>query len=379
VNVTNVPSGTQPYGSFDTPIDKTTGVVGAIPVTGWALDNIEVTHVDILREPVAGEPAGNLVFIGTAVFSADARPDVQTMFPASPFSYRAGWGYQMLTNFLPNSSGSGASGNGSYKLHAIAYNKAGSQLDLGTKTITVDNAHATKPFGTIDTPGQGETIAGADYVNFGWALTPQPGMIPLDGSTMAVVIDGQVVGHPTYGNLRADIASLFPGYKNSNGAIGFFHINTTTLPNGVHTISWNVFDDLQRGEGLGSRYFNVLNTGGGPVSAPEDVIPETAAKEGVQLRHGLNRRLRPIDPDSNGDYSVTMEEVGHIELHLGAVSGSMVVQGEPQSLPTGSTLKGGVFYWQPGPGFLGEYKMQFERPDGSRIPVHVKIVPKRFE
>jgi hypothetical protein len=284
----------------------------------------------------------------------------------------------MLTNFLPNSSGSGASGNGSYKLHAIAYNKAGSQLDLGTKTITVDNAHATKPFGTIDTPGQGETIAGADYVNFGWALTPQPGMIPLDGSTMAVVIDGQVVGHPTYGNLRADIASLFPGYKNSNGAIGFFHINTTTLPNGVHTISWNVFDDLQRGEGLGSRYFNVLNTSGS-VAAPEDVIPETAAKEGVQLRHGLNRPLRPIDPDSNGGYSVTMEEVGHIEMHLGAARGNMLVQGEPHALPTGSTLKGGVFYWQPGPGFLGEYKMQFERPDGSRIPVRINIVPKRYE
>jgi hypothetical protein len=46
------------------------------------------------------------------------------------------------------------------------------------------------------------------------------------------------------------------------GAVGFFHINKTTLTNGVHTISWNVFDNLGRGEGLGSRYFNVLNTGG---------------------------------------------------------------------------------------------------------------------
>jgi hypothetical protein len=71
--------------------------------------------------------------------------------------------------------------------------------------------------------------------------------------------------------------------------------------------------------------------------------------------------------------------VGHIELHLGAASGNMLVQGEPQALPTGSTLKGGVFYWQPGPGFLGAYTMQFERQDGSRIPVRVNIVPKRYE
>ena len=66
-----------------------------------------------------------------------------------------------------------------------------------------------------------------------------------------------------YNQFRSDIASLFPGYANSGGAVGFYHINTTTLANGVHTISWNVFDTLGRGEGLGSRYFNVLNTGGG--------------------------------------------------------------------------------------------------------------------
>ncbi len=202
-------------------------------------------------------------------------------------------------------------------------------------------------------------------------------MIPIDGSTMTVIIDGVSVGHPTYNQFRSDIATLFPGYANSGGAVGFFHINTTTLANGVHTISWNVFDNLARGEGLGSRFFNVLNLGG-PVAAPEDVIPATAAKEGVLLRHGLNGRPRAIAKDSEGVYSVTMEEVGHIELNLGAARGNLLVQGERHALPIGSTLKGGVFYWQPGPGFLGDYTLQFERPDGTRIPVRVKIVPKRF-
>jgi hypothetical protein len=73
-----------------------------------------------------------------------------------------------------------------------------------------------------------------------------------------------------------------------------------------------------------------------------------------------------------------MEEVGLIELHLGAASGNMLVAGEAQALPTGSTLKGGVFHWQPGPGFLGEYTMEFASPDGTRIPVRVAIVPKRY-
>jgi len=365
-----------PFGNVDTPANNA-NVIGAVPVTGWALDNVEVTRVDILREPVTGEVSGNLVFIGSAVFSADARPDVQAVNPTAPYQYRAGWGYQLLTNVLPNSTGVGAPGNGTYKIHAIAFDKAGLQFDLGTKTIVVNNASATKPFGTIDTPGQGGTISGNDSVNFCWALTPPPGIIPIDGSTITVIIDGVSVGHPTYNNFRADIATVFPGYANSGGAVGFFHINTTTLTNGVHTISWNVFDNLARGEGLGSRYFNVLNTGG-PIAAPEDVIPDTAAKEGVQARHGLNRRLRPIAPDSDGGYSVTMEEVGLIELNLGAARGNLLVQSETHELPVGSTLKGGVFYWQPGPGFLGDYTMQFERPDGTKVPVHVKIVPKSF-
>ncbi|HEY6392207.1 MAG TPA: hypothetical protein VIX89_13060 [Bryobacteraceae bacterium] len=346
-----------PFGSFDTPVNNTSGVVGAIPVTGWALDSVEVASVDIWREPITGEPAGSLIFVGNAVFVTDARPDVQAMFPSYPFSYRAGWGYQMLTNFLPNSSGSGAPGNGTYKIHAIAHSKTGVQVDLGTKTIVVDNAHAAKPFGTLDTPAQGGTVSGNDFVNFGWALTPQPSMIPLDGSTITLVLDGALSVHPVYNQFRSDIASLFPGYANSLGAVGFIHLDTRTLANGVHTISWNAFDNAGHGEGLGSRYFNVFNTGGGSEAAPEDAIPESAMPE-------------PAAPDADGGYSVTMEEVGRIELPLGVV--------KADALPIGSTLKGGVFYWQPGPGFLGEYKFQFERPDGTRIPVRVTIVPKRF-
>jgi hypothetical protein len=301
------------------------------------------------------------------------------MFPSYPYQYRAGWGYQMLTNFLPNSNGAGPPGNGTYKIHARAFNNVGVPLDLGTKTITVDNAHATKPFGTIDTPAQGGTISGIDYVNFGWALTPQPGIIPKDGSTITVVIDGVPVGRPTYDQFRSDVATLFPGYANSGGAVGFFHINPSTLANGVHTISWNVYDNLERAEGLGSRYFNVLNNGSGGVTVPKDLIDESVAKGGVRVRHGLSRRSPdPIRPDATGSYSVTMEEVGLIELHLAASRGSMLVNGEAHPLPTGSTLQGGIFYWQPGAGFLGNYTMQFERPDGTKTQVRVKIVPKRY-
>ncbi len=178
--------------------------------------------VSIWREPVPGEAtaANGLVFIGYANFVADARPDVAGIYPSSPYQYRAGWGYLMLTNFLPNSAGSGPLGNGTYKIHAIVTNTAGRAVDLGTRTITVNNAQATLPFGTIDTPIQGGTASGNAFVNFGWALTENPFAIPFDGSTIFVFLDGVAVGHPVYNQYRSDIATLFPGLANSNGAVG---------------------------------------------------------------------------------------------------------------------------------------------------------------
>ncbi len=281
---------TLPSGSFDTPNNNTTGIAGAVAVTGWALDTIEVVSVGIWREPVPNEATSpnGLVFIGNANFVADARPDVQNAFPTQPYQYRAGWGYLMLTTGIPNSTGSGPSGNGTYKLHIILTNAAGQTLDLGAHTITLDNAHATKPFGTIDTPSQGGNASGSSFVNFGWALTQNPKCIAIDGSTITVTVDGVTLGNPAYNNFRADIAGSFPGLCNSNGAIGFFVIDTTKLTNGVHTIGWLAFDNTGSGDGLGSRFFNVFNAGGGMIASPPEEPPTAdSLSGGVRRRNGL--------------------------------------------------------------------------------------------
>ena len=48
-------------------------------MTGWAVDDIEVVRVRIHRDPVAGEPAGILPFVGDATRVEGARPDVQAV------------------------------------------------------------------------------------------------------------------------------------------------------------------------------------------------------------------------------------------------------------------------------------------------------------
>jgi hypothetical protein len=73
-----------------------------------------------------------------------------------------------------------------------------------------------------------------------------------------------------------------------------------------------------------------------------------------------------------------LEQLGLIELHLGAARGHMLVGGAGAPLPVGSTLKGGVFYWQAALGFLGNYQLVFERPDGSEVRVQANVGPKRF-
>ncbi|MGE5341266.1 MAG: exo-alpha-sialidase [Candidatus Omnitrophota bacterium] len=234
------------FGSFDSPLPQAM-VSGSVAFTGWALDSVGIKDVKIYREE-----GSSLVYIGDAVFVNGARPDVEQAYPGYPQNNRAGWGYLMLTHFLPG-------GNGTFTFHAIATNLQGTPVTLGTRTITVDNAHAALPFGTIETPVQGGTASGKNFMVWGWALTPLPHSIPNDGSTIRVLVDGIDIGHPVYNLYRSDIAALFPSYINSSGAVGYFILDTTAYANGLHTIQWTVTDDAGNTDGIGSRYFTIKN------------------------------------------------------------------------------------------------------------------------
>jgi uncharacterized protein (TIGR01370 family) len=236
-----------PFGIFATP-DEGATVRGSVAVTGWVLDDIEVAKVKVYRKGTYSS-----IYIGDAVFVDGARPDIEQSYPDYPFNYRAGWGYMMLTNFLPNG------GNGTFYISAKAVDVEGQVTTLGTKTIFCDNANAVKPFGAIDTPTQGGVASGKSFINWGWVLTPQPNKIPFDGSTINVTIDGINLGHPHYNLNRKDIELSFPGYANSKGAVGYFILDTTKFSNGVHTIQWTATDSAGNTDGIGSRYFTILN------------------------------------------------------------------------------------------------------------------------
>ncbi len=407
-----------PFGIFETPAEGDS-VSGNIAVTGWALDDIEVTRIQIKRGSHPNDSLGvigpdGLVFVGDGIFIRGARPDVEAAFPKYPKNDQAGWGFMVLTNFLPNS------GNGTFTLYIFAYDGSGHKVELGQKVIICDNANSIKPFGTLDTPSQGGLASGAQFENFGWALTPQPKYIPEDGSTIWVWIDGVPVGHPDYGHYRSDIATLFPGYLNTNGAVGFFYIDTTVYTNGVHNISWSVTDNLGETNGIGSRFFEIQNLGG-VVAEMEPLLylADTSGwlrigvsdwKQGYrrqerkeiqkhqgrlenQINQGKqgrleNQKLQEIqERQENQELRIEVEEVERIEIHFAGRGGEEFIgwgRNKNIPLPEGSTLdkEKGVFYWQLSPGFLGRHVLHFAVTDGEYysmpIEVVVNILPKVY-
>jgi hypothetical protein len=404
--VYNAGANADPFGSFETPLDGST-VMSSIPVTGWALDDIGIDKVTLWRNSPGG---GDPVYIGDAVLVEGARPDVEQAYPGYPMNYKAGWGYMMLTNMLPNG------GNGTFTIYAYARDMAGREVLLGSKTIHCDNAHAVKPFGAIDTPDQGGMASGTDFRNQGWVLTPMPNQIPKNGSTIFVYIDGQKIGNATYNVYRKDIADLFPGYANSNAAMAIFDFDTSAYENGIHTIQWTATDTGGNTDGIGSRYFTIQNSGfsgqslqksrthihaasmsgtpgilaqGKPWHRFSDLlgIPVNSYKP-VRITTGFSKdKPARIAPERQGVIDVAIPQDERIALDLTQPNefirtGYLVNGTRLEKLPIGSSMdqKKGTFYWQVGPAYLGDYRMVFILEDQAgfltKKNVHVKVVPK---
>jgi hypothetical protein len=309
------PGSGRPFGVVDTPTQGAANIQGAIGVTGWALDDSGIADVQVYRECLPFDISAScqvvdghhVIYIGTADRVLGARPDVAAAFPGYPQGDRAGWGFQILTTMLPHVPGGRLfGGQGPITLYVFATGLDGRRTLLGRSStdnvptsISLNNDALEGPFGTIDTPGQGETVSGV-IANFGWVLTPDSNttadgtdiLVPVDGATVEVHIDSARVGTVTFNQCRGtvgnpvppgaycndDVASIFghvtpqpvlalrsanvTRYRNldaGRGAIGAYVIDTRLLSTGLHSISWVARDSAGRTAGLGSRNFIVNN------------------------------------------------------------------------------------------------------------------------
>jgi hypothetical protein len=328
-------SGTSaPIGQVDLPAQGATGIQGLIGVTGWVLDDVGLSTVKIYRACAAAEqslpgvctgglvpgaPGTLLVPLGDVSFVPDARPDIEVAFPDHPQSHQAGWGFGVLTNMVPRTTGAYVpyGGQGPLTFYVIATDVEGMATLLGRSwgtdstptTVTMDNDSIVKPFGVIDTPSQGGGASGTAFANFGWAITPDSDMISGNGDihipnsgTMFVFVDNLAIGAVAYNQCRGTVGNPVPALAYCNddisnifgtsspqptlaartsnpsrfrnldagrAAIGAFNLNTTLLTNGLHLIAWSVTDNVGRVEGIGSRYFVVSNGVSDAFDAPD--------------------------------------------------------------------------------------------------------------
>jgi len=370
-----------------------TALAGSVAVTGWTLDNIGVQRVELWRDLQPGEttppfastpsdPRHGKVFIANAIFVDGARPDVEGLNPTTPFNYRAGWGYLLLTRGLWNQ------GNGTYNVYAFAFDQENNLSTIGSKTIVVSNDTATKPFGSIDTPAIGGDGSGP---NFGWGLTPKVNGVAtckIQPSGVQYSIDSGPLQPVVYGDARADIAGAFPGFSNTAAAGGHAIIDWTALTNGPHTIGWLITDDCNRADGVGSRFFNV--TGGTSArTAPELRLKAETTRvvafgrnedaAALVLTRGYNGSAEVLVASGSGTHTVGVKQGERIELRPPRgydTAYQLGPGGQARALPIGATwdAASGIFYWQPAPGFLGRYRLVFSN-GAERISVRVVVSP----
>jgi hypothetical protein len=231
-----------PFGYIDTPGPAgLEGALGSFPVTGWALDDVDVDHVDFL---VDGRIVAGAVGRGepSSAIYGTTRPDVQAAFPDVPNSLYSGFTANIDTTQLIN---------GIHVLSVRATDNEGASRDLGSRTVQViNNGQNLAPFGAIDFPldkaslfcsqiGGGipspctPDICGDILTNVvaGWALDVGSALDRGQVAYVELLLDGQIVANSRtqcvqlgqtltncYGINRPDVARSYVGYVNADNA-----------------------------------------------------------------------------------------------------------------------------------------------------------------
>jgi len=389
-----------PFGNLDTPASGTSGLAGAVAVTGWALDDIGVSRVEIWRDCLEAidrsrgacraTPNGDTdaVYVGVALFVSGARPDVAAQFSQYPQANRSGWGLMVLTNMLPHvPNGVAVGGQGTFQVSAYAIDTAGSASLLGRSLVTVDNDNSQLPFGAIDAPASGGVLLG-NQIFSGWGIGARNRCL----ASYRMYVDGVAITSSNGLNValrtpRSDVDALFPTVCPSEQKGLAFYLTGLAIPNGRHTVSFEATDTLGNTGSFGSRFFDVL----APVTTSDPFVSNTASAElpvtaarGLVARPVVRARVGGADAaemilerGTDGAYRVTLPVGQRLQLDLGAAvrGGTQFINGRSEALPGGSNLDAdaGVFSWEPPVGYFGEFTLVFET-DGTPLTVIVTIV-----
>ncbi|HEX9162359.1 MAG TPA: Ig-like domain-containing protein [Thermoanaerobaculia bacterium] len=224
-------------GELDLP-DPAAVQSGVILVRGFALDPAQISKIELYVDDqfqyraITGLP----------------RIDIEQAYPNYPGIHETAPGF--TTGFL-----AGRFSNGPHTVFVRVYLSDGSIIELGRRTITIDNTLNQTPFGSLDQPG-GDAIftTSGSFPVVGWAADTD-GVARID-----VLIDGGNLQAAMYGDARPDVGATFPDFPEAlfSGFIG--NVDTTRVQDGVHLLEVRAVDRLGASRLIGRRQIQVSNS-----------------------------------------------------------------------------------------------------------------------
>ncbi len=233
----------QTLGTIELPADGAT-VFGWVRVQGFALDGNLVSNVNVY---VDGTDSVDLVTEPGGANINLPRPDVMQAFPAYLGTPGANPGFEI--GFLASNYS-----NGTHTIYIQIIDVTGCCYFLAPVTVTIDNTQNQPPFGNVDLPmDQSAPQSNGVLQVVGWAL----GEHQVDH--VDVYIDGLIERQAVMGQPRPDIAADYPGDLQAITSGFILNVDSTTLTNGVHTVSVKAVDILGLEGLLGVRQIQVFN------------------------------------------------------------------------------------------------------------------------
>jgi hypothetical protein len=130
----------------------------------------------------------------------------------SPGCPGVGWGYQLNTNTFAA---------GAHTLAITATDAAGNTGSVQTLFTT---GQPPAVWVNIDRPANGSTVSGAVVLS-GWAIESAAGSATI--KSVAVYVDGNLLGTATYGAARPDVCSAYPGRSGCPNVGWSYTLDTT--------------------------------------------------------------------------------------------------------------------------------------------------------
>jgi hypothetical protein len=224
------------HGALEYP-DSTVAQSGVILVKGWFLDPASISRIAVyVDDQFVVNSNTNL-----------PRIDVEQSYPNYPGIQHIAPGFQigMLASRFTN---------GAHTIAVRVFASDNTVTELGRRTINVDNTINQSPFGNVDIPDLAATYnASGSFPVSGWALDT-------DGvSKVEVLIDNGVVQNAMYGDPRPDVANTIADWPDALYSAFVANVDTTRIPDGVHTLDVRATDRLGLSRLIGRRTVQVAN------------------------------------------------------------------------------------------------------------------------